>query len=149
MKITFTEYADALVMSAKSLCDQAEKADFSGEGWNPTTVIGHIVDVDNEVWMARFELMLRAFASSEPPVQFSSWEPDPVITIERYSTYSLEQTQTALMDSRTRMVTFLAGLTGAERQAPAIHKTFGTITIESMLRVILNHDDEHAKSFSG
>ena len=146
--MTFTEYLDTLVSSAKRLCDQAGNADYSGDGWNPKTVIGHVVDVDHEVWMARFGLMLRAFATSEPPVHFESWEPDPVTTVERYSTYSLEQTQTALMESRKQMVTFLSGLTEAERQAPAIHKTFGTITIESMLRVILNHDDEHAKSFS-
>jgi hypothetical protein len=145
--MTFAEYIETLVVSAKGLCDQAEKAGISGDGWNPTTVIGHIVDVDNEVWMTRFELMLRALASSEPPVQFTWWEPDPLKTIERYSTYSLEQTQTALMASRKHMANFLSALTEAERLAPAVHKTFGKVTIETMMRVILDHDQEHAKSF--
>ncbi|MCX6430796.1 MAG: DinB family protein [Actinobacteria bacterium] len=148
MKITFAEYLDSLVTSAKGLCDRAESVAYSGDGWNPTTVLGHIVDVDNEVWMARFELMLHAFTASEPPVQFSWWEPDSVATVERYFTYSLVQAQAALMNSRKRMVAFLSGLTEAERQAPAIHKTFGAVTIESMVRVILSHDDEHGKSFS-
>jgi hypothetical protein len=46
------------------------------------------------------------------------------------------------------MAVFLKSLTEAERNAPAIHKTFGTITIESMLQVILNHDEEHRATFN-
>jgi hypothetical protein len=46
------------------------------------------------------------------------------------------------------MVAYLTGLTEHERTAAAEHRTFGLITIGSMLQVILDHDKEHQASLS-
>jgi hypothetical protein len=46
------------------------------------------------------------------------------------------------------MQNYLVGLSENERRAAAQHKTFGTITIESMLQVILDHDEEHRASLN-
>jgi hypothetical protein len=50
------------------------------------------------------------------------------------------------MASRESMVSYLKNLSTTERSATAEHRTFGLITIESMLQVILDHDKEHQVS---
>jgi hypothetical protein len=46
------------------------------------------------------------------------------------------------------MTAYLTGLSEHERTATAEHRTFGLITIESMLQVILDHDKEHQASLT-
>jgi hypothetical protein len=46
------------------------------------------------------------------------------------------------------MVSYLTNLSVQERAAAAQHRTFGSITIESMLQVILDHDKEHQASLT-
>ena len=57
----------ALIDSAKEICDVAEKSgrsdQFNGSDWTPAIILGHLVDVDKEVWMARFDLMREAQVS--------------------------------------------------------------------------------------
>ena len=134
--IALTESTDRLTQSAKACT-------YSGEGWAPAITIGHISDVDTEVWMARFELMINALRTGQAPPALAWWEPDGEKTAATYADYSLDESLALLHKSRESMAVFLKSLTEAERNAPAIHKTFGTITIESMLQVILNHDEEH------
>jgi hypothetical protein len=142
----------ALIDSAKEICDTAEKSgrsdEFNGSEWTPAIILGHIVDVDKEVWMARFELMRQAQLSGAPAPRFQWWEPDAVITAEKYSAQSFQEARTKLLASRESMVTYLKNLSVHERSAPAQHRTFGLITIESMLQVILDHDKEHQASIT-
>ena len=140
----------ALIDSANEICGVAGKSgrsnEFDGSEWTPAIILGHIVDVDKEVWMARFELMRQAQSSGAPIPQLQWWEPDPVTTAEKYSKQSFEQARTNLISSREKMIAYLKGLSATERDAAAEHRTFGLITIESMLQVILDHDKEHQAS---
>ena len=140
----------ALIDSANEICGVAEKSgrsnEFDGSEWTPAIILGHIVDVDKEVWMARFELMRQAQSSGAPIPQLQWWEPDPVTTAEKYSKQSFEQARTNLISSREKMIAYLKGLSATERDAAAEHRRFGLITIESMLQVILDHDKEHQAS---
>jgi hypothetical protein len=142
----------ALIDSAKEISYVAEKSgrsdQFDGSEWTPTIILGHIVDVDKEVWMARFEMMRQAQANGAPIPQLQWWEPDPVITAEKYSSQSFSDARKNLLASRENMIAYLTGLTEHERTAAAEHRTFGLITIESMLQVILDHDKEHQASIS-
>lgn len=144
----FDNQLSALADSTQSLCQRATTCDFSGEGWAPAITLGHIVDVDTEVWMARFELMVSALRNSQSPPQLAWWEPDGEKTAEKYGGYALTQSIELLNQSRSLLRNYLNALTIDERQAPAIHKSFGTITIESMLAVILTHDEEHRATLS-
>ena len=144
----FDNQLDALADSTQSLCQRASECNFNGEGWAPAITLGHIVDVDTEVWMARFELMVNAQQSSQSPPQLTWWEPDGEKTAEKYVGYTLTQSIELLKQSRSLMLNYLKSLAIDERQAPAIHKSFGNITIESMLAVILNHDEEHRAALS-
>jgi hypothetical protein len=142
----------ALIDSANEICGVAEKSgrsdQFDGSEWTPAIILGHIVDVDKEVWMARFEMMRQAQSTDAPIPQLQWWEPDAVVTAEKYATQSFEEARTKLLSSREKMVAYLTGLTEHERTAAAEHRTFGLITIESMLQVILDHDKEHQASLS-
>jgi hypothetical protein len=146
----FESQLTALIDSANEICDVAEKSgrsdQFNGSEWTPAIILGHLVDVDKEVWMARFQLMQQAQASGAPIPQLQWWEPDPVVTAEKYSTQSFVEARTKLIASRKNMIAYLTGLSVHERAAAAEHRTFGLISIESMLQVILNHDKEHQAS---
>jgi hypothetical protein len=96
--------------------------------------------------MARFEMMRQAQATGAPIPQLQWWEPDPVITAEKYSSQSFSDARKNLLASRENMVAYLKNLSEQERVAAAEHRTFGLITIESMLQVILDHDKEHQAS---
>jgi len=142
----------ALIDSANEICGVAEKSgrsdQFDGSEWTPAIILGHIVDVDKEVWMARFEKMRLAQSTDAPIPQLQWWEPDPVVTAEKYAQQSFEEARTKLVASREIMVSYLRNLSVQERAAAAQHRTFGLITIESMLQVILDHDKEHQASIS-
>ncbi|MBF8251853.1 MAG: DinB superfamily protein [Actinobacteria bacterium] len=144
----FESQLNALTESTSRLTKSATECTFSGEGWAPAITIGHISDVDTQVWMARFELMVNAQRTGQEPPALAWWEPDGEKTAATYADYSLDESLALLHKSRASMAVFLKSLTEAERNAPAIHKTFGTITIESMLQVILNHDEEHRATFN-
>ena len=144
----FDNQVNALADSTQSLCQSASECDFKGEGWAPAITLGHIVDVDTEVWMARFELMVIALRSNQSPPQLASWEPDGEKTAEKYVSYTLAQSIELLKESRSLMLNYLKSLSIDERQASAIHMSFGNITIESMLAVNLNHDEEHRATLS-
>ncbi len=144
----FESQLNALIESTDRLTKSATECSFSGEGWAPAITIGHISDVDIQVWMARFELMVNALRTGQAPPALAWWEPDGEKTAATYADYSLDESLALLHKSRDSMAVFLKSLTEAERNAPAIHKTFGEITIESMIQVILNHDEEHRATFN-
>ena len=145
---TFESQLISIADSTQSLCAQAEVAGFSGTGWTPAIILGHIVDVNEEVWMARFAMMRDALHSGQEPPQLTWWEPDGEKTAEKYAKYSVADSVALLRKSRNEMSIFLKSLSVADRGASARHKTFGTITIESMLQIILNHDEEHRASIN-
>ena len=140
----------ALIDSANEICGVAENSgrsnEYDGSEWTPAIILGHIVDVDKEVWMARFEMMRQAQLSGADIPQLQWWEPDPDVTAEKYSAQSFTEARQHLLTSRENMVAYLKKLSVQERAAAAEHRTFGLITIESMLQVILDHDKEHQAS---
>lgn len=142
----FNSQLIALIDSARLTCDRANKALWDGEGWTPTIIVGHLIDVDQEVWLARFVLMVDAMHKGESTPELEWWEPDPSKTAEKYSDFSLAQIQQDFMASREGVISYLRALPPTDRLAAADHKTFGKITVESMLQVILDHDKEHRES---
>lgn len=145
---TFESQLIAIADSTESLCAQAKGTSFKGEGWTPAQILGHIVDVNEEVWMARFAMMRAALHGGQEPPQLAWWEPDGEKTAEKYAALSVADSIALLRKSRNEMSIFLRSLSVEDRLAPAIHRTFGTITIESMLQIILNHDEEHRASIN-
>ena len=142
----FDSRLSALIDSARLTCDGADEASWNGYGWTPAIILGHLADVDQEVWLARFVIMIDAMHKTQSVPHLEWWEPDAKQTEEKYSAFSLAQAQKNLLASREEVVSFLRALPLADRSALAHHSTFGEITIESMLQVILEHDEEHRTS---
>ena len=145
---TFENQVVALIQSAHAICESAQNCNWDGHGWGPGIILGHILDVDNEVWMPRFEMMRIAMNSKAATPQLSWWEPDAVETEKKYEAISLDTAKSNLLVSRNSMKDYLMGLSVNERSATAEHKTFGAITIETLLQIILDHDQEHRASLN-
>jgi hypothetical protein len=80
---TFENQVEALIQSAHAICTTAQNSNWNGAGWSPAIILGHVLDVDNEVWMPRFEMMKEAFNNQRAIPQLSWWEPDAAITENR------------------------------------------------------------------
>lgn len=136
-----------LIMSADRMIQSAQSAPVNEGEWSPAVVLGHVSQVDEQVWLPRVETMLLALAEGKPAPAFSWWEPDPIQTEATFAGYSLEDASAALMAGRTRLVTYLRGLTAEQWAAPGVHDTFGEMDISDLLIEILRHDEEHRASF--
>ncbi|CAB4924042.1 MAG: hypothetical protein F2830_04635 [Actinobacteria bacterium] len=143
---TFDNQLLDLMDSARSICDQSDQSRWNGEDWSPAIILGHLVDVDKQVWMVRFELMRSAMHSGATIPQLVWWEPDGVETALKYANSTLAEVKASFLSSREHMLSYLSLLSASEILAPALHQVFGEITIESMLQIILNHDREHSET---
>lgn len=136
-----------LIMSADRMIQSAQKAPIVEGEWPPAVVLGHVTQVDEQVWMHRIDLMLEAQRNGSTPPAFSWWEPDPEETRATYADYSLEQVSAELMAGRTKLVTSLRGLSEEQWAATGMHDTFGQVDISALLIEVLRHDEEHRASF--
>jgi len=146
MESSRTDTMTELMDSASRLAAMASESSRSDEGWTPATIIGHVSDVDEQVWHARIRLMVDASKKGLPVPSMKWWEPDPHATELKYRDYSLEKAIARLYSSRAAIIETLSDLSDAEWQAPALHDTFGTLTVALLPEKILLHDEEHLES---
>lgn len=132
-----------LVMSIDRMIESAKTATPKSGEWNPSTVLGHVSQVDQQVWQARVELMISAQTAGESEPSFTWWEPDPVATELQFSQMSLEDAAGTALQARTALVTYLNSLTDEQWKARAIHATFGSIDVGELIFQTLTHDEEH------
>ncbi len=137
-----TQLMDSATRLAEVACGSAR----SDEGWTPTTILGHVSDVDEKVWHARIRLMVNALNKDLAAPQLMWWEPDAQATELKYRDFSLDQTIARLFSCRAAIIETLSRLTEGEWAASALHDTFGTITISNLPEKILLHDEEHLES---
>lgn len=137
-----------LLISAHRLVYTSEASSPQGidEGWNQRTILGHLGDVDEQVWLARIDLMVKASRLKNAPPAFAWWEPDPVETAKKYTHYSHAEVVAKLLSTRSAIVEKLNSLKEQDWEATAIHATFGEIDIVRCVALILAHDDEHSTS---
>lgn len=136
-----------LVMSVGRLIDDAEKAPSREGEWTPATVLGHLSQVDHQVWLTRLHQMVDAQASGGEVPAFVWWEPDPVETETQFVGVSVEDAAAELMASRTEILKYLRTLTPEQWEAKGAHATFGDIDVAALLFEALKHDEEHRASF--
>lgn len=135
-----------LIMSADRMVQSAQTAPTIQGEWPPAVVLGHVSQVDDQVWSPRISHMVAAYESGSPAPEFVWWEPDPLATLEKFAVFSLEQASAELMASRTRLVTNLRELSSQQWAATGIHDTFGELDISTLLIEVLRHDEEHRAS---
>lgn len=139
---------DELLESAGRICDAAREATPKpAPEWPPQVVVGHLIDVDIEVWRARIALMVNALRNGEAAPELAWWEPDPADTFDRYAHWPVEDALNAFIQGRRFLIAEANALTESERSAYAVHATFGRIDIPALLLEAIKHDEEHADSF--
>lgn len=146
MDASHTDALTQLMESASRLATTASESSQSEEGWTPATILGHVSDVDDQVWHARIHLMVDALRNALPIPKLMWWEPDADATELKYRDYSLEQGIARLYSSRAGIIQTLSNLSEEEWQASALHDTFGKLTVALLPEKILLHDEEHLES---
>lgn len=146
MDISRTDALTALMDSANRLATTASESTLSEEGWAPATILGHVSDVDEQVWHDRIHLMVNAMRAGRPQPELMWWEPDARGTELKYRGYSIEMAIARLYSTRSAIIDTLSKLNESDWTAPALHNTFGTLTVELLPEKILLHDDEHLES---
>jgi hypothetical protein len=136
-----------LVMSIDRLMESAKKAQIVEDEWTPATVLGHISQVDEQVWLARVQLMVDTQKSGGEEPKFVWWEPDPIATAEKFKDYDLELACAQALQARTKLITFLNSLEPHQWDARATHATFGSMDVRDLMFQTLTHDEEHRESF--
>lgn len=146
MDISHTDALTDLMDSASRLAATASESSLSDEGWSPAMILGHVSDVDEQVWHARIRLIIDALHKGRPMPSLMWWEPDAQATELKYRDYSLERAIARLYSSRAAIIETLSNLSQEEWGASALHDTFGTLSITLLPEKILLHDEEHLES---
>jgi hypothetical protein len=114
--------------------------------WNSSTLLGHVSQVDQQVWLPRVEMMLAAQSANEAEPSFTFWEPDPIETARIFESMDIEDAAGVALQARTKLVTYLSTLTANQWDARANHATFGSIDVRDLIFKALTHDEEHRAS---
>ena len=146
MDISRADTLTELMDSANRLAVTASGSAHSDEGWTPATILGHVSDVDEQVWLARIRLMVDTLHKGLSIPSFAWWEPDAQATELKYRNYTIEKAIARLYSTRTTIIETLSGLSEEEWGAGALHDTFGRLTIALLPEKILLHDEEHLES---
>ena len=140
------EIRDRLIGSVGRLIARAGSSKPVPGEWTPGTVLGHVAEVDEQVWLARLNLMVHAARNAEGPPKFQWWEPDPVETAVRYEGWGLEGCAQRVLAARVNLVCRLKELTTEDWQARAVHATWGEVDVRGLLEHVFDHDEEHLAS---
>ena len=140
-----------LLMSADRVVTAAQRANGRqatgpshavDDSWSPAAVVGHLSQVDLEVWLPRLALMVHGRAVARPP-SFTWWEPDAAQTRRDFDGVSPDEAGARLLSSRTSLLLRLRDLSDDDWNATAEHETFGSIDVEGLMLQVLAHDEEH------
>jgi hypothetical protein len=135
-----------LLMSVDRMIESAKSAVQVPGEWSPATILGHVSQVDEQVWLVRIRQMVQAHREGLPTPTYDWWEPDAEQTARTFAGSSLEDASGQLMAGRVAMLTELRDLAPDDWQAGAIHATFGELDLRGLVLEILAHDEEHRAS---
>jgi len=135
-----------LLMSVDRMIESAKTATAVAEQWPPATILGHVSEVDEQVWLVRLDQMVTAHRTGEVPPTYDWWEPDAQRTAETYESWTVEDASARLMAQRITLLTALRDLAESDWAARAVHETFGEIDVRGMVMEVLGHDEEHRAS---
>jgi hypothetical protein len=136
---------DRMIRSAQTAAEKQNHLVIPGE-WPAQVVLGHVSQVDEQVWMPRIAQMCSALAAGGESPSFDWWEPDASATFERFKDMSLSETSALAMSVRTQLLSVVKELTPEQWSATAEHEAFGHIDIAGLIIQILTHDEEHRAS---
>jgi hypothetical protein len=138
---------DALVERFASFPGRLADAARAAEGrpvpageWTPSLVVRHLMAVEGEVWLARLVTLV---AGGEP--RWSRMEPGP---LPGFDDASLDEILGLFGRLRASTVDFLGMFDDAGWARSGVHETYGRLDVAGLLRVAIDHDEEHLNSLA-
>ncbi len=132
--------AAALDTLAMDLSDSQWYARPAPDEWSLNVILAHMRDVDAEVNIPRMEKIIRGENPFLPGINTDTWADE--------RPYAEEDGPTALrqfIETRTRLITLLEGLSDADWQLPARHAIFGPTHLRELISFITTHDRSHVR----
>ena len=130
----------ARVIAAASLRDETGLADAPGE-WTAREVVLHLVAVEIDVWQPRLAALEAEAFPSWPWVEPGPWNgPEGTTFAGAIDVYS-----------RQRGVTIarLDALDDAGWARRGLHATYGELDVAALMKIALDHDEEHLAQILG
>ena len=109
--------------------------------WTPRQVILHLVAVDAEVWQPRLAALVAEDFPRWPWVEPGTWDGPGAET--------LDGAIRAHEAVRATTVAMLDGLDGDGWARRGMHATFGELDVAALMRIALDHDEEHLAQIAG
>ena len=139
-----------LIISADRIISASEIAETPGDPqeWSSTTLLGHLLQVDEEVWIARLKILLAPDYLERHPggISFPWWEPEPRGTIARFADQDRASIAADFLATRTSLLMLLRGIAPQVWGVPWHHESRGELTLTDLILWILEHDEEHRAS---
>jgi hypothetical protein len=126
-----TKFPDHLAEAARA----AEGRPVPAGEWTPAEVVRHLMAVEGEVWLSRLATLA---ASGEP--HWSWVEPGP---LPGFEDASLDDVIGLFGRLRASTVDFLGMFDDAAWARTGVHATFGRLDVAGLLRLAVDHDEEH------
>ena len=132
----FASFPARLADAARAAKDRPVPA---GE-WTPAQVVRHLMAVEGEVWLARLSSLA---AGGEP--HWSRAEPGP---LPGFEDASLDDVLGLFGRLRASTVDFLGMFDDAAWARTGLHATFGRLDVAGLLRLAIDHDEEHLRGIA-
>ena len=105
--------------------------------WGPPEVVRHLIEVERVVWRARFASIV---AEHEPAWTWT--EPGLAPGLDGAS---LDEIHAIFAAERVMTVTLVRGLSETDWNRAGVHATYGRLDVAGLLRVAIDHDEEHLR----
>jgi len=106
--------------------------------WSLREILGHLIDVDREIWGPRIETMLQ-----EDHPHFESISQDELVIKNRWNDFPIEEIIAQLMRVRWNLAVFINNLPDVSLARTCHHYSAGDITIADILQILVDHDSHH------
>jgi hypothetical protein len=120
-----------LAAAARNAADRPVAA---GE-WSPVDVVRHLIAVETAVWHARLDQLATENDPHWPWTEPDRWLDQPEATLEELLAVHAAR--------RAETVARLDSLDDAGWRRTGTHATYGVLDVSAMLRILLDHDEEH------
>ena len=112
-------------------------------GWCAVEVVGHLADVDREIYLPRVERLL-----AEPMPAFENVDPTPWAEARRYREREPAASIEDWAGARATLVETLAPLSRRDWARVAFHSTRGHVTLGDFIRAWVDHDLSHRRQMA-
>jgi hypothetical protein len=120
-----------------AVAEAAGKPRPAGE-WSLNAVVGHLTQVEGEVWQARF----RQMAVEENPY-WEGWEPEGIDWEGLYGETPLKALLVEFAAARQESVAYLRSLPDEGWLRQGTHEVWGPVDVARLCREMLAHDEAH------